>query len=40
MRKMSRKAKLKPEQDELLSRYLGLFRNGGTNANGAAPTAK
>jgi hypothetical protein len=26
MRKMSRKAKLKPEQDELLSRYLGTFR--------------
>jgi len=26
MRKMSRKAKLKPEQDELLSRYLETFR--------------
>jgi hypothetical protein len=26
MRKMSRKAKLKPEQDELLRRYLGEFR--------------
>ena len=27
MRKMSRKAKLKPDQDELISRYLGAFRN-------------
>ena len=26
MRKMSRKSKLKPEQEELLSRYLGTFR--------------
>lgn len=26
MRKMSRKAKLKPPQDELLARYLGAFR--------------
>ena len=26
MRKMSRKSKLKPEQNELLSRYLGTFR--------------
>ena len=26
MRKMSRKSKLKPEQDELLSRYLETFR--------------
>jgi len=26
MRKMSRKAKLKPEQDDLLRRYLGEFR--------------
>ena len=27
MGKMRRKAKLKPEQDELLRRYLGEFRN-------------
>jgi len=26
MGKMSRKAKLNPEQDELLRRYLGVFR--------------
>ena len=26
MRKMSRKARLKPEQQELLSRYLGAYR--------------
>jgi nitrate/TMAO reductase-like tetraheme cytochrome c subunit len=26
MRKMSRKSKLKPAQDELLTRYLGAFR--------------
>jgi hypothetical protein len=31
MRKMSRKAKLKPEQEALLSRYLGMFRDLGTN---------
>jgi hypothetical protein len=40
MRKMSRKAKLKPEQEELLSRYLALFRNAGPNANGAAAITK
>jgi hypothetical protein len=28
MRKMSRKSKLKPDQDELLTRYLGAFREG------------
>jgi hypothetical protein len=28
MRKMSRKSKLKPAQDELLTRYLGAFREG------------
>lgn len=34
MRKMSRKSKLKPEQDELLSRYLALFRTDSpTNRN-------
>ena len=27
MRKMSRKSKLKPEQEELLRRYLGEFRS-------------
>jgi hypothetical protein len=28
MAKMSRKARLKPEQQELLSRYLGAYRGG------------
>lgn len=32
MEKMSKKAKLKPDQKELLSRYLGTFRTGNTNA--------
>jgi len=37
MRKMSRKAKLKPEQDELLSRYLDTFRTPGGGEKRANP---
>jgi hypothetical protein len=32
MDKMSKKAKLKEDQKELLSRYLDTFRNGSTNS--------
>ncbi len=32
MEKMSKKAKLKPDQKELLARYLNTFRTGNTNA--------
>ena len=38
MEKMSKKAKLKPDQKELLSRYLDTFRNGSTNSP-ARPSA-
>jgi cytochrome c553 len=34
MEKMSKKAKLKPDQKELLSRYLDTFRTSTTNAPG------
>jgi hypothetical protein len=34
MEKMSKKSKLKPDQKELLSRYLNTFRTGNTNAPG------
>jgi hypothetical protein len=41
MRKMSRKAKLKPEQQEVLSRYLESFRSGAsTNATATQPGKK
>src|SRR5262245_33868757 len=39
MRKMSRKAKLAPEQEALLSRYLGMFRAPGTNVETDTGTA-
>lgn len=39
MDRMSRKAKLKPEQKEILATYLGTLREGTTtNANQNAPT--
>lgn len=39
MTKMSKKAKLKPDQKELLSRYLDTFRNGSqSNAFGRIGT--
>ena len=37
MHKMSKKAKLKPPQTELLTRYLETFRAAGTNHNAFKP---